>query len=197
MKKIISVFLCVVMICLCFSGCSSSNELTEANVEKTVDKAFSALADFNTKDLKKYVDSTTLSTIITYADSHDQFVELGKAIFENLSYEITDIDLDNQTVTISVQNKDLYSVASNFASQLKEDYSTFQLLIKLGDDNFLDRKLSTLCNGIANAELSGSTTDITLSIEQGSKNLVLVFDDDAENAVSGGALSAIKQIYSI
>jgi hypothetical protein len=197
MKKIISVLLCAVMLCLCFTGCSSNNELTEANVEKTVDKAFSALADFNTKDLKKYVDSSTLSTIISYADDHEQFAELGKAIFENLTYEITNIDLDNQTVTISVNNKDLYSVASDFAARLKEDYSTFQLLLKLSDDSFLDRKLASLCKDIANAELSGDTTEITLSIEQDSKNLVLVFDNDAENAVSGGALSAIKQIYNI
>ena len=37
--------------------------------------------------------------------------------------------------------------------------------------------------------------EITLDIEQGNKNLVLVFGDESENAVSGGALSAIKSIY--
>lgn len=36
--------------------------------------------------------------------------------------------------------------------------------------------------------------DITLNIEQGSKNLKLAFDDAAENAVSGGALNAIKSL---
>ena len=96
-----------------------------------------------------------------------------------------------------MQNKDLYLVASDFARELKADYTTFQLLTKLSDDSFLDRKLNELCDGIANAKLSGNTTDITLSVEKGKKNLVLVFDNEAENSVSGGALSAIKTIYGL
>lgn len=198
MKKIISIFLCIVAICMSLSACSTlNNEMTEENITKTVDRAFDALAKFDTDDLNKYVDSPTLTTIISYAEKHQQFADLGRAIFENLSYEIKSIDIENQTVTISVQNKDLYLVASDFARELKADYTTFQLLTKLSDDSFLDRKLNELCDGIANAKLSGSTTDITLSVEKGKKNLVLVFDNEAENSVSGGALSAIKTIYGL
>lgn len=198
MKKIFSIFLCILAICMSFSACSSiNNDMTEENITKTVDKAFNALAEFNTDDLNKYVDSPTLTTIISYAEKHQQFADLGIAIFKNLSYEIKDIDIENQTVTISVQNKDLYRVASDFARELKADYTTFQLLAKLSDDSFLDRKLNQLCDEIANAQLSPGTTDITLSIEKGKKNLVLVFDNEAENSVSGGALSAIKTIYGL
>lgn len=180
------------------SACSTlNNEMTEENITKTVDRAFDALAKFDTDDLNKYVDSPTLTTIISYAEKHQQFADLGRAIFENLNYEIKSIDTENQTVTISVQNKDLYLVASDFARELKSDYTTFQLLAKLSDDSFLDRKLNELCDDIANAKLSGSTTDITLSVEKGKKNLVLVFDNEAENSVSGGALSAIKTIYGL
>ena len=198
MKKIISIFLCIVAICMSLSACSTlNNEMTEENITKTVDRAFDALAKFDTDDLNKYVDSPTLTTIISYAEKHQQFADLGRAIFENLNYEIKSIDTENQTVTISVQNKDLYLVASDFARELKSDYTTFQLLAKLSDDSFLDRKLNELCDDIANAKLSGSTTDITLSVEKGKKNLVLVFDNEAENSVSGGALSAIKTIYGL
>lgn len=198
MKKIISIFLCIVAICMSLSACSTlNNEMTEENITKTVDRAFDALAKFDTDDLNKYVDSPTLTTIISYAEKHQQFADLGRAIFENLSYEIKSIDTENQTVTISVQNKDLYLVASDFARELKSDYTTFQLLAKLSDNSFLDRKLNELCDDIADAKLSGSTTDITLSVEKGKKNLVLVFDNEAENSVSGGALSAIKTIYGL
>lgn len=198
MKKIISIFLCIVAICMSLSACSTlNNEMTEENITKTVDRAFDALAKFDTDDLNKYVDSPTLTTIISYAEKHQQFADLGRAIFENLSYEIKSIDTENQTVTISVQNKDLYLVASDFARELKSDYTTFQLLAKLSDDSFLDRKLNELCDDIADAKLSGNTTDITLSVEKGKKNLVLVFDNEAENSVSGGALSAIKTIYGL
>ena len=45
-----------------------------------------------------------------------------------------------------------------------------------------------------NAKMEEDGIDITLNIEQGSKNLKLAFDDTAENAVSGGALNAIKSL---
>ncbi|MCC8073617.1 MAG: hypothetical protein LIO62_05775, partial [Clostridiales bacterium] len=197
MKKIASILLSVLMICTVFTGCSGTNaEMTEENVQATVDAAIEALRNFDTDALDKYVDSSTLSVILTYAENHDQFVELGKAIFANLEFETTEIDLDNATVTLSVKNKDLYQVASAFASDLKETYSTLKLLQKLNDETFLDSKLSALCEDIDEADFDDTPTEITLSITQEKKNLVLSFDETAENAVSGGALTAIKEIYS-
>lgn len=196
MKKIISAALCVIMMLVCFTACSSTNnEMTEENITKTVDKSFSALKDFNTEDLRKFVDSPTLSIIMGYAEKHQQFADLGKAIFANLSYEITNIDLENKQVTIKITNKDLQEAAGTFADNLKKDYSTFQLLAKLSDDNFLDRKLSELSVEISNAPMLNGEIEITLNVEQSDKNLVLVFGDESEDAVSGGALSAIKSIY--
>ncbi len=197
MKKTISIFLSALLICLCFAGCSGPNaDMTEENVTSTVDAAMTALKEFDTDELEKYVDSSTLSTILSYAKDHQQFVDLGKAIFENLTYEVKSVDLDNSTVTVSINNKDLYDVASDFAQNLKSNYSTIQLLSKLSNDSFLDRKLGILCESIDSAEMLPNSTEITLTIEQDSKNLVLVFDGEAENQVSGGALSAIKEIYS-
>lgn len=196
MKKTISILLCAVIIILSFAGCTGSTKMTDENISKTVDKAFSALSDFDSEELNKYVSSTTLSVIMKYAEKHPQFADLGKAIFANLSYEIIAIDTENATVTISVNNKDLFAVADKFAKDLKKNYSTMELLAKLNDSSFLDENLSSLCNDIANAPLSGEATEITLSVSQGKKNLVLVFDDDGENAVSGGALKAIKSVYS-
>lgn len=197
MKKIISVLLCLAVCCVCFAGCGGPNaDMTEENITATVDAAMTALKEFDTDDLGKYVESSTLDTILSYAEKHDQFAELGKAIFENLTYEIKDIDIDNETVTVSVKNKDLYLTASDFARELKDNYTALQLLSKLSNDSFLDRKLSALCESIDQAELLPDSYDITLSIEADSDNLVLVFDENAENQVSGGALSAIKEIYS-
>ncbi len=196
MKKIISAALCAIIMLLCFTACSSTNnDMTEANITKTVENSFDALKSFDTDELKKYVDSPTLSIIMGYAEKHQQFADLGKAIFSNLSYEITNIDIDNKQVTVKIINKDLQEVAGTFADNLKKDYSTFQLLAKLSDDNFLDRKLSELSENISDAPMLNGEIEITLDIEQGNKNLVLVFGDESENAVSGGALSAIKSIY--
>lgn len=194
MKKTLSILLCLAFMLVSFTACSS-NTMTEKNVTKTVDTAFAALKEFDTDTLQKYVDSSTLNTIVGYAEKHEQLKQLGQAIFENVDYEIKSIDLDKKTVTLTVKNKDLAQGASEFANELKKDYSAFQLLAKLSDDTFLDSRLAQLKEKIADAQMEENGVDITLNIEQGSKNLKLTFDDTAENAVSGGALSSIKAIF--
>ena len=185
MKKTLSILLCLAFMLVSFTACSS-NAMTEKNVTKTVDTAFAALKEFDTDTLQKYVG---------YAEKHEQLKQLGQAIFENVDYEIKSIDLDKKSVTLTVKNKDLAQGASEFANELKKDYSAFQLLAKLSDDTFLDSRLAQLKEKIADAQMEENGVDITLNIEQGSKNLKLTFDDTAENAVSGGALSSIKAIF--
>lgn len=197
MKKIISILLCAVLVISCFSGCSkTSNELTEENVKSTVDIVTTALQNFDTEDLNTYVESSTLKIIAGYAEKHQQFTDLGQALFKNLTVEVGEIDLENSTVTLYVKNKELYDVASDFANGLKSSYSSFQLLSKLNDEEFLDTNLSQLCQNIDNAEMQTSSCEIMLTIKQEKKNLVLSFNSYAENAVSGGALNAITAIYS-
>ncbi len=192
LKKVVCVLLCGVFI-FAFNGCSSNNELTEENVTNTVEIVETALKNFDKKTLNKYVDSKTLATILKFADGHDQFAELGKAIFKDLEIEITDINLDQKTVTVDVQNKKLNYVASDFTNELLSDFSALQLLTKLKDDSFLDTSLSALQNNISQVVDNASAT-VTLTIKQEKKNLVLSFDENAEDAVSGGALTAINSI---
>lgn len=196
MKRIFILLLCAAVLVFSLTGCSANNELTEENVEKTVNATVEALKEFDTEELNKYVDSQTLSVIAKYADKHQQFKDLGKAIFKDLSCEITNIDLENKQVTLKVSNKNLYDIANNFANELKSNYSTFSLLSKLDDEDFLDRKLNGLFENMDSGIQTFSTVEITLNIEQGKKNLVLVFDSEAENAVSGKALGAVMGVFS-
>jgi len=194
MKKTISVILSVLIIAVSLCSCASkpNAELTEENITKTVDTAFKALKSFDTETLETYVDSTTLSVIMGYAESHDQFKKLGIAIFSNLTYEIKTVDIENKTVTVSVLNKDLYEAASKFTDRLLSSYSTLQLLQRLSDDSWLDENLASLTKSIDAAEMEAASAEITLNITEGKENLVLTFDEEAENEVSGGALRAIK-----
>lgn len=197
MKKFISITLAFIMIALSFCACSKPNaKLTESNVKKTVNTAFTALKDFNTEDLKTYVNSGTLNLIITYAEKHQQFVDLGKAIFKNLDYEIKEVNLDLKTVTVSVKNKNLTDAAQNFANELKsKNLSTFQLLSKLSDKNWLNENLSALTSAIEASPDKDEYVDITLHIQQKEDHLMLSFTGDAEDQVSGGAVTAIKSVF--
>lgn len=198
MKKIVALFLSTVMILLCFSGCSSTSaEMTEENITATTDVVFTALKEFNTDDLETYVSSSTLSFIMSYAKKQEQFADLGKAMFENLTYEITSIDTANQTITLSVSNKDLAQVAGDFANDLMSNYSTFSLLNNLSSDTWLDSNLAILTEDIASAPMMSQPAEITLTIQQNEENLVFQFDETAENSVSGGALGAIKNAIGI
>lgn len=197
MKKAIAAILCIIFLGATLCSCSATSaKLTEENIRKTTDTAFAALIDFDTEKLQKYVDSSTLSVIMSYAESHTQFSDLGKAIFENLTYEIKAIDTEAKTVTVSVKNKDLYEPASAYTKELLSKYSTVQLLGNLSKDSWLDTNLKKLTDIISAADMQSGEQTITLSVSQGKGCLVLGFDEDAENAVSGGALKAIKSVIS-
>lgn len=193
LKVITSILLTLSMV-FSLSACSSGAKLTQENVIKTVEIVETALKEFDTEKLQKYVSSTTLDYIIKFSNNHEQFAELGRAIFRDLEIEVESVDLENKTVTVTVRNKKLTNAASSFSKKLKEKYSSFQLLKKLDDESFLDSSLGELVESIADAQLT-TEANVTLNIEQGKKNLILSFDADAEDAVSGGALQAIQKIF--
>lgn len=193
LKVITSILLTLSMV-FSLSACSSGAKLTQENVIKTVEIVETALKEFDTEKLQKYVSSTTLDYIIKFSNNHEQFAELGRAIFRDLEMEVESVDLENKTVTVTVRNKKLTNAASSFSKKLKERYSSFQLLKKLDDESFLDSSLGELVESITDAQLTTEVT-VTLNIEQGKKNLILSFDADAEDAVSGGALQAIQKIF--
>lgn len=120
-------------------------------------------------------------------------------MFENLQYEIKEIDTDNKTVMLAVKNKDLSEVASEYTKNLLKEYASIsgmlQLLKDIQNDTWLDTNLSVLTKGISNAAMKDEETDITLSFEQKNDRLVFTFTQTAEDAVSGGALTAINNIF--
>lgn len=201
MKKFTAVFLSILIIAFSFTACSSkpNNKLTEKNINNTIDTAFSALREFDSPTVKTYVESSTLDTILTYASKKEQFKKLGIAMFENLDYEITAYDIDNRTITLAVKNKDLSEVASEYTKNLLKEYASItgmlQLLKDIKDDNWLNNNLSILTKGINDAAMKDEEVEIKLSFEQKKDRLVFTFTEEAEDAVSGGALTAIKNIF--
>lgn len=60
---------------------------------------------------------------------------------------------------------------------------------------FLNLSLGNLVSSM-NDVSDETEVSVTLKVVTGKKNLVLSFDEDAENAVSGGALASIKNLYN-
>ena len=93
-----------------------------------------------------------------------------------------------------MRNKDLKDTASEFTKALVSQYSTLQMLSLLSNETWLNTSLQSLTDSISTAQMQSAAVTVTLSVKVGKKNLVIGFDDAAENAVSGGALQAIKSI---
>lgn len=209
MKKFLRSAACLILcavLAVSFVGCSGSkaksellkgltNEMTEENVIATVAAVESGLKAFDEEVFSSCVSSKTLETILSFSKNHGQFKQLGKDIFANLSMEVQSVDLEAETVTVSVNNKYLYIAASTFTSELLKD-GKLKLVNKLDDEVFLNNSLAELEKKIDECQMQEEPTVVTLSITQGEDYLVLNFDDNAEAAVSGKALTAVKDLLN-
>ena len=95
-----------------------------------------------------------------------------------------------------MRNKDLKDTASAFTKALVSKYSALQMLSLLNNEAWLNTSLKSLTDSIAIAKMQSAPVSVTLTVTAGKKNLMLGFDDAAENAVSGGALQAVKSLTS-
>ena len=191
--------LCLVLclaVTLGLSACSGGASMSEENITATVETIEKALKDFDTVTLQKYVKSNTLKTIINLSNTHSQFADLGKAMFEKLEIEVKSINKKDKTVTLLVKNRDMSKIASEFTKELTEGKSVLQLAGLLNNESFLNTSLSKLTAEISEATVPDNPTEITVSMEKGKENLVLSFDEKAEDAVSGGVLTAIKNAFN-
>lgn len=195
-KRGICLILAVAMT-LSLSACSGAKSMSEENIIETVAKVEKALMDFDRVTLQNYVKSSTLKTILDLSKNHSQFSALGKAMFEKLEIEVKSVDKKNKTVTLLVKNRDMSDIASRFTKELVKGKNVVQLMALLNNDSFLDAALSKLTAEISEATVPDNPTEVTVSIEKGKDNLILNFDETAEDAVSGGVLTAIKNSFSM
>ncbi len=207
MKKIfrsaMCIFLCIAL-ALSFAGCSKyksetlkglKNDLTRENIIATVAAVEKGLKDFDTEVFDACVKSKTLETVVKFTENHEQLKQLGRDIFSNLSITVESVDLDKNTVTVSVTNKDLYYAASTFTDDLMAD-GILSLPSKLNNETFLDNSLNNLERQIDESQMFEEPKTVILSITQEDDFLRLDFDEDAESAVSGNALAAVMSIIS-
>ncbi len=71
------------------------------------------------------------------------------------------------------------------------------MLSLLKDETFLNTSLAKLTAEISAATVPDNPETVTLTVVQGAKNLTLSFNSEAEDAVSGGAISAITEAIKL
>lgn len=198
LKRGLSLFLCFAMV-FALSACSG-RAMTEDNITKTVELVEKALREFDRDTLKKYVSSRTLDYIIRFANNNEQFDTIGKLLFEKLELNIQSVDVDNQTVTLEIINRDMTEIANRYTALIK-DYSnggkTLDMVKLLSDEEFLDISVRSITSQISYATIPDNPVVLTVSVSKGAKNLVLNLDEEAENAVSGGVVAVISDAFSL
>lgn len=190
-------FLLAVMMTLSLSACSAGTRMTEENITKTIQKVEKALREFDTQTLEKYVSSKTLDYIIRYAAEHEQINRVGKLLFKNLEINIKSVDTKNATASVEVKNKDLALGGERYMRLLntRSRGDTFKMLELMSDEDFLNLSEKMLTAQISRATVPDNPTAVTLKIKKGKGNLIVSFDEKAEDAVAGGAVKSIKNAY--
>ena len=191
-RKGLSLLICFALT-FSLSACSGGKpQINEETVAETVANVEKALKDFDRLSLKAYVKSSTLDTILNLSKTHPQFTALGQSMFEKLEISVKSVNKKDKTVTLSVKNRDLSKIATEFTNSITEGRNILQMTQLLNDDKFLNESLKKLTAEISEATVPDNPTEITVPIEKNESNLVLVMDDKAEDIISGGALTAIK-----
>lgn len=197
LKRGLSLFLCLAMV-FALSACTG-RAMTEDNITKTVELVEKALREFDRDTLKKYVNSKTLDYIIRFANNNEQFDTIGKLLFEKLELNIQSVDVENQTVTIAIVNRDMTEIAERYTKLIREHSNggnTLDMVKLLSDEEFLDLSVRSITSQISYATIPDNPTVLTVSVSKGAKNLVLNLDEEAENAVSGGVVDVITAAFS-
>jgi len=197
LKRGISLLLCFAMV-FALSACSAGRAMTEDNITKTVALVEKALREFDRDTLQKYVSSKTLDYIIKLAGNKEQFDTIGKLLFEKLEMTVKSVDLENEQVTVEIRNRDMALIGERYANMIRSRCKgdTMAMLNLLGDDDFLDISVRSLTIQISRATVPDNPVEVTLGVKKGAKNLVLSLGPDAEDAVSGGVVTAVSGIFS-
>ena len=196
-KRGVSLLLCFAMV-FALSACAG-RAMTEDNITKTVELVEKALREFDRETLQKYVSSKTLNNIFNYANNHEQFDAIGKLLFEMLEINIKSIDVENKEITAEIKNRDMTLVGERYSQMLqyKSKGDLLAMLDLLNDEDFLNLSERVLTSLISRATVPDNPTEVTLGVKKGSKNLIITFGDEAENAVSGGLIAAITETLPI
>lgn len=192
MKKIICLFICVIILLFsvsCTAPKNNKNELTSMNsstnlsAEDTVKSALDALIKLDVKKFNEHINyknteikgGMIFKDNVLFSDDIDgEDKSFIKGFVSNLSYEIVKSKMkeNEASVKIKITNRD-------FSNLLKH------LISESVSDEECENKLLQLMNGTTN----NKTFEVTLSLYKNSNQWKINMNTDLFNAITGGMLS--------
>lgn len=196
MKKYFCVII-TIMMALLMTSCSSGED--SQAVRDSAENARLALMEFDTDKFEKYAKSETLDSIEGQTAVYPQIKTLAQEIFKELEIEVKHVKVSEEkgtgTATLKIRNKALKEPASDYVSSMVTQY--LQGKVDLKDSAFINEQLESLCKTVENAE-TGDWVKVKVDVEKQSDGTwIIIFNDDAEDAVMGGAASVIKNITKL
>lgn len=206
MKKLLpAVTALLLALALIFSLASCKKDSTET-IANTIDKAMTAFISFDEKTLKKCVESSVMDTLNENLDLIPNGDKIIVALLDGTTYEIGEITIDEDpkgveknvsataTAKLTVTSKDLKKKSATY--QLKVYAGATKGTIDLTDETYLKEESNRVLKVINSEDVTTTTTSMTLELEKRSGKWVVILSGAPQNAMFGGAGSALNQIIS-
>lgn len=197
-----SILLVLVMV-FAFGSCKKDNEDT---IKNTITAAMEAFVSFDKKELKKHVESSVMTTLDKNLKDLPDGDALVKGLLEGMSYQVNSITINEEPEgkekkVSATASADIVITAKDF----RKKAALYQLSVfgnaKLGkidltDDAYLKGEVQRLIGVINAKDVATIETPMTLELEKRSGKWIVILSGAPQNAMFGGAGSALNQILS-
>lgn len=206
MKKSIPAVVALLLALVLIFSLTSCKKDNEQVIRSAIDTAMEAFVSFDEKTLKKHVDSSVMDTIREHLDLIPDGEKIVADLLSGMTYEVGEIAIDEDPK--GVENKVSATATAKLtitAKNLKKQSATYQLkmysgatsgTINLADDAYLKTESARVLEIINSSEVTTIATPMTLNLEKRSGKWVVLLSGAPQNAMFGGAGSALNQIIS-
>ncbi len=205
-KKLSAITALLLAIVLTFSLGACKKETSEDELRSTIDQAMKAFVKFDQKELEEHVESSVMDTITAHLDLIPNGDKIVAGLLDGMTYEIGDITIDENPQgvdkKVSATAKAKLKIT---AKDLKKEGATYQLKVYAGassgsmdltDQNFLKEEANRILEVINAEDVPMVETAMTLELEKRSGKWVVILSGAPQNAMFGGAGSALNQVIS-
>lgn len=198
-----ALLMALLLIVVSLASCKKDNEQV---IRDTIDTAMSAFVSFDQKTLKKQVESSVMETLNKNLSLIPQGDKIVQGLLQGMTYEVGEITINDDpqgvdgkvsataTAKLTVTGKNLKKEGAIY--QLKVYTAASNGSMDLTDQKFLEEESKRVLDYINSDTVEMISTPMTLNLEKRSGKWVVILSGAPQNAMFGGAGSALNQIVS-